>query len=252
MVPVITNPTTPPESAAAPETESVLVMPRAAFLVHFGQSFLYRPLPDHPQAALNLVRAVLAPCRAEPRTAALEADPSLKQLIAYTVLRRPGVLGPEFWAYRRPPKDGDARLRGRVSVGVGGHVRLADTHGHGPPFTPDALINAASRELAEEVGPESHRWVLGLMGFVNDEGNDVGRCHLGFVFRAVLPYGGQPENPEGVEPLGWHTAASLQRMAASGTPFESWSGHILGALHTWDVGHRGAALAQPAEVRPVP
>jgi predicted NUDIX family phosphoesterase len=217
------------------EYETVLVLPRVAFRTHFGPGVLYRPVPGRDQAALNFVRSIFGCCHAEPRTDSLEADPAFKQMVVYTVLARPARRGTEYWAYRRPPRAGDARLQGRVSVGVGGHVCLADTTGHGPPFSPNALLNAASRELDEEVGPDSHHWTLGLMGVVNDEDNAVGRCHLGFVFRAVLPWGWEPENPEGVEPLGWYSAATLQRMADTGTPFESWSGHVLSALHGWNV-----------------
>ena len=75
----------------------------------------------------------------------MEDDPTLKQIIPYVVFRvgRFGVL-----LHPRRAVGGEARLRRRGSLGVGGHVAEADADGRG---TLDAYELALSRELDEEV-----------------------------------------------------------------------------------------------------
>lgn len=224
--------------------ETILIFPRPALSSQFGWPFRYRPLPEGPGACRILLARVLSHARLSPRTAELERDADIKQAVAYVILRRPGASGTEFWLYRRCKRVGDERLRGLLSLGVGGHMGEADLDGS-PSLIPgtDVLFRAAVRELTEEIGEFSA--AVGLHGLVNYEGDPVGRCHLGFVFTATFPAGADPlaVPGQGVEPLGWYTANDLYRLQDRGAGFEPWAEGVLSALQAKNLGgSRGLSL----------
>lgn len=100
-----------------------------------------------------------------------ETDPSLQQVIPYCVVHRPG----EVFLMRRLSGGGEARLRGKRSIGVGGHVNPVD---HGPGE--DVLTAGLRRELEEEVAlPDG--WTLRAVGLLNDDTTEVGAVHVGLV-----------------------------------------------------------------------
>ncbi|MGL4511668.1 MAG: phosphoesterase [Lacipirellulaceae bacterium] len=113
----------------------------------------------------------------EPR-AAMEEDPSYKQLIPYVLLRHVAADGAQtLFTYQRGGGGGETRLRKKRSVGVGGHVSTLDSHlasGH------DAYRRGLERELAEEI--EVHTpYTERVVGILNDDETPVGRVHLGVV-----------------------------------------------------------------------
>jgi predicted NUDIX family phosphoesterase len=99
-----------------------------------------------------------------------EEDPTHKQLIPYVIVRD----GDRVFLMSRTDAGGDARLHGRASIGVGGHLNPVDDG-------TDALMAGLGREWAEELDapwdPEFH-----LVGLLNDDSNPVGAVHLGVVF----------------------------------------------------------------------
>ena len=210
--------------------ETILAVPAREHVRRFGAAVRFLPLRFRDPA----LRRYLGEFRAVLKTPELEADPSLKQAVVYTVLRsegegRPGRL---FWLYRRPGQDGDARLYQKLSLGVGGHVRDSDVNGDDSPQ--GGLARAAARELGEEVGLPG--LALTFRGLVNYEGDGVGRCHVGFVFTADVPHAQslvRPSERSGVAPLGWFTGPALWRLLDSGQKFEPWSFACLGALRSW-------------------
>jgi len=101
-----------------------------------------------------------------------EQDPNYKQIIPYIVLCR----GEEVFCTRRTNKGGEARLHGKMALGLGGHINTLDDMASG-----DVFRRGLERELAEEAfvtgpGPLIPR------GVINDDTNEVGRVHLGFFF----------------------------------------------------------------------
>lgn len=106
----------------------------------------------------------------------MEEDPGYKQLISYCILENADN---EVLVYERLTGGGKSRLHGLSSIGVGGHMNQLE----GDDIE-RVLIENARRELAEEVGltdiPEMD---LELIGFINDDGDEVGRVHIGLVFR---------------------------------------------------------------------
>ncbi len=105
-----------------------------------------------------------------PRPAA-EEDPSYRQIIPYVSI----VRGDEVFVTRRLNKGGEARLHGKMALGVGGHMNEIDEAGE------DWLMNCLRREVAEEVAMEN-MGELTLRGLINDGGDAVGSVHLGFFF----------------------------------------------------------------------
>ncbi len=101
-----------------------------------------------------------------------ENDPTIKQLIPYSILRR----NEHVFRYLRAPKGAEARLHGLWSIGVGGHINPVD----GDPGY-EAYARAFARELAEEVGINKRANLDKVVGLINDDSNDVGKVHFGIV-----------------------------------------------------------------------
>lgn len=139
--------------------ELVYVVPRAA-------------LPDEcrwyglrTDGLESFVTAVERDGRYEPR-AAMELDPSFKQIIPYLVLRD----GPRYFLMQRTRGGGDARLHGAYSIGVGGHLNPGDGGLTG------GLRREWHEELIAEFLPEFR-----LVALLNDDTTAVGAVHLGAV-----------------------------------------------------------------------
>lgn len=130
------------------------------------------------------------------------------------------------FVYDRPIKgNGEERLAGLSSVGVGGHVERYDVK-----YNPNGSINlwetittTGLRELQEEVKLTKAPLELPVRGFIYDTSNDVGRVHLGVW--------GVAEVPEDTEILGtedqllngrWENIRDIDT-----SKFESWSKLLL-------------------------
>jgi len=152
--------------------EQVLVVPTEVFhkLGHF-QGFCgevdryFEPLLASDEASYR------------PR-GAMELDPSFKQLIPYVLFRYRDPAGEVLlFDYLRGGGGGEARLRAKRSVGVGGHISRDDFHTAGRS---DVYRQGMMRELEEEVIINTS-YTESLAGLLNDDETDVGRVHLGVV-----------------------------------------------------------------------
>lgn len=155
----------------------------------------------------------------------LESDPSFKQLISYTLF----ISGKRIFVMKRLSTQGEKRLRGLLSVGVGGHMNpVEDIKWPGKRRIGDIknLVGLNTiREIREEVilagNPQ-----LGIIGFLNDDENEVGQVHLGVVSVVHLP------SPllavrETDKMLGaWVELNKLSKLGA----FETWSSLVLQGL----------------------
>jgi predicted NUDIX family phosphoesterase len=157
--------------------------------------------------------------RLQPMDRALaEADVTVKQPIAYAVVRR----GDQWLVMERLQGGAEARLHGSWTLGVGGHV----DH---PWNQADPVWQAMLREWEEEVqcsAPPRWRW----LGVVNDDGVAVGVHHVGFVWRVDLPADAEVTMREP------HKLACHWRRVDEILPhldrLESWSRFVLEALMT--------------------
>lgn len=116
----------------------------------------------------------------------LEEDPSTKQLISYTMF----VSDKRIFVMKRLRTQSEARLRGLLSVGVGGHMNpspLVIWPGRRRigELKELAHINTV-REIKEEVALAGNP-AFSILGFLNDDENQVGQVHLGVVSVVNLP-----------------------------------------------------------------
>ena len=100
-----------------------------------------------------------------------ENDPNYKQLIPYVVFQSPKG----FFSYQRGKASSETRLRMLRSLGVGGHIEKEDGD-----IGQNSYIKGLWRELKEEVGIDPSNNIK-LLGFINDDSNEVGKVHLGIV-----------------------------------------------------------------------
>jgi len=148
-------------------TEQVLVVPTEEFHnLGYFQGFSndaekYLPLVDkHPKTSY----------KSRPE---MENDPTFKQLIPYCLFK----CGDKFLTYKRGTGQGESRLHAKRSLGIGGHISTEDQSGEEPDF-----IRGMTREIAEEVNFDSEMINnTKLIGFINDDSNDVGKVHLGVI-----------------------------------------------------------------------
>ena len=100
-----------------------------------------------------------------------ENDPNYKQLIPYVVFQSPKG----FFSYQRGKASSETRLRMLRSLGIGGHIEKEDGD-----IGQNSYVKGLWRELKEEVGIDPSNNIK-LLGFINDDSNDVGKVHLGIV-----------------------------------------------------------------------
>ena len=160
---------------------------------------------------------VLQQLHAVPRAQA-EQDERFLQWVVYLVVQRADGA---VWAYRRGA--GDARLHGRCSIGVGGHVDAGDA---GADL--DAKLKAAvRREIAEELAAPDAAELLAQplepVAFVYEGLSAVGQVHLGVVFLATWTASADPNFREpDLHSLGFLPAAQV----AEDARFERWSREV--------------------------
>lgn len=127
-----------------------------------------------------------------------EEDPAYKQIIPYVVLRQ----GDKIFTTRRLNKGGEARLHGKVSIGIGGHINPVDE-----TSKEKVLMRGLERELDEEVSIEK-RGELVPVGVINNDTNDVGSVHLGLCFTMEVQGEVKVKETEKLEGL-WLTMPEL-------------------------------------------
>ena len=147
-----------------------------------------------------------------PRSAA-ETDPTLKQIIPYTLLVHEG----RVLHYVRGKKAGEQRLVAKGSMGIGGHI---NDHDEGLFAMDRAAYEAAvRREVGEElrVGASYSDHVVALL---NDDSNEVGKVHLGVVHVFHLSSANVQKGEAMITELQFLDRAGL---AAQRDRMESWS-----------------------------
>ncbi len=154
----------------------------------------------------------------------MEKDPSFKQLIPYVIFRLKTKGGEDrYFVYTRSKKQGEERLHGKRSIGVGGHVSTVDVHA-GAPYEAGLL-----RELTEEVFVNSRHDVQAPAALINDDSNDVGKVHLGIVHYCDIAADGsecdadkliEARDPDEMVNCGFFTAMQLIDLLPE---FETWS-----------------------------
>lgn len=107
-----------------------------------------------------------------------ENDPNHKQPIGYAMVINPTTK--QVFAYRRAASDAkyqEKRLQGKWSWGVGGHIERSDSK------SPNPIKESLVRELGEEVEINGSL-ELKVLGYINDEADEVGKVHFGILYIA--------------------------------------------------------------------
>ncbi len=147
-----------------------------------------------------------------------ERDPMLKQVIPYALFEREGAI----FLMRRLAKGGEARLHGKLSVGVGGHVNPVDG-------AEDALDAGLRREIEEEVAVDGS-FEATPVGVLNDDATAVGAVHFGLVYR-VKPSGDVRVREKDALEGSFTPRAEVLRLLREERPrFETWSALLLDRL----------------------
>jgi predicted NUDIX family phosphoesterase len=93
-----------------------------------------------------------------------------KQIIPYLVFQHQDT----YFLMQRKSGSSEQRLANKYSLGIGGHLREEDMDGA-------TLFDWARREFDEEINYSGNLEITPL-GILNDDSNDVGKVHVGFVF----------------------------------------------------------------------
>ena len=144
----------------------------------------------------------------------MEEDPSYKQLIGYVLLK--DLNTNEVLVYKRLVGGGEARLHGKASVGIGGHMNEVE----GKTIFEMLKINAA-RELNEEVGVSEEEALnnLHFIGLINDDKTEVGQVHVGVVYECKVDKSKVEVKEDDTLVIKWMTAEE----AKAEENYETWS-----------------------------
>ena len=113
----------------------------------------------------------------------MEKDYRFKQIIPYVLIFNEA----KILLYKRSEMSDEERLYNKYSIGIGGHIEKNDrdlVFENSYEKNISNFYSAMIREVKEEVGINSQKSDFKIIGFINDDSNDVGKVHLGVV--AVL------------------------------------------------------------------
>jgi predicted NUDIX family phosphoesterase len=173
--------------------------------------------------------------------AGLEKNPTYKQLLPYTLVRRKNRNGDwTYMVYQRAKGVGESRLLGNLSLGLGGHVDIEDVVARkGVINYKETVRKSFLRELQEELIIFKQAELecsairalteavdnAELKGYLFDHSDEVGTVHFGVVNTVSLHSNIYCEmaEPE-LEQIGWLTVDEVRELANNSEfQFESWS-----------------------------
>lgn len=147
----------------------------------------------------------------------MEEDSTFKQLISYCLLENEKG---EILVYERLSGGGEERLHGQSSIGVGGHMNDV----MGADSINEVLRVNAQRELEEEVSlAKEDSQNMEYLGFINDDNNEVGKVHMGIVFKITVNTTDVEAKETDTLRIKWVEKGSIE----SYDDFETWSALIL-------------------------
>ncbi|MBI2508344.1 NUDIX domain-containing protein [Candidatus Woesearchaeota archaeon] len=97
-----------------------------------------------------------------------------KQPIGYALLINPSLK--KVFAYQRSQKGGDKRLHNKWSWGIGGHIEKTEEERDNPIYA--SLL----REIKEEVLINGEIENIRVLGYLNDDSDEVGKVHFGILY----------------------------------------------------------------------
>jgi predicted NUDIX family phosphoesterase len=200
-------------------TEQVLVIPTELFhRLGYFQGFT--------REVDRYLNEVLSPKHTSyRRRGEVEVDPSFKQLIPYVIFQHRDEQGrPTVFQYTRGTGQGEGRLHKKRSVGIGGHISTLDV-GAGDGGSPYEV--GMRRELEEEVLIRTP-YAAQCVGLINDDLTEVGRVHLGVVYRFDVERPAVESREPDILESGF---LPVKEILAELPAFESWSQLCMRSLY---------------------
>jgi len=175
-------------------SEKVLVVETHFIESFFGDDFIFMEdfQDDVWYYKLDMLERIISTgSKFMERTEELEQDDTVLQIIPYCIFTgyRPSDKADVYFVYRRLPKSGEDRLKGKLSIGVGGHINdttAACFHCDGM-LRPNLFAEGAHRELLEETNikefteDSQNLTTFVAVGALRDPKTPVGRVHLGVI-----------------------------------------------------------------------
>lgn len=103
-----------------------------------------------------------------------ETNYRLKQLVCYGFI----TYRDQVFIVKRLNKQSEQRLHNLYSIGIGGHANPIDS----------SIMLSLQENMIRELNEETYikDYDISLYGFLNDNSNDVGKVHLGIVYKIDL------------------------------------------------------------------
>lgn len=194
--------------------EQIIVVPRAT-LFDYEKNAFNGFLSKNDEKGSNIFNALSQ--YDVKRRGDMEEDPEFKQLISYCLLENQSG---EILVYERLSGGGEERLHGQSSIGVGGHMNDVV----GADSINEVLRVNAQRELEEEVGLSAEdSQNMEYLGFINDDNNEVGKVHMGVVFKITVSSNDVESKETDTLRIKWIEKGKIE----SYDDFETWSALIL-------------------------
>ncbi|MBC8371517.1 MAG: hypothetical protein H8E25_16055, partial [Planctomycetes bacterium] len=148
-----------------------------------------------------------------------ETHPEFKQPIPYVAICQDD----KVLCLTRLSTQGEKRLHGKKSIGVGGHINPCDQSAG------DIFANACQRELHEElILPQNATLPLTPVGIINDDTSAVGAVHLGLVYSLDASQLNVSIRETDAMAGEFQSLPDLRSLASSSeSPFETWSSFLL-------------------------
>ena len=115
-----------------------------------------------------------------------EENFAFKQWIPYVLICK----GRKILRYKRSGDGGESRLRGKYSIGIGGHVTERDC------AQKAGYLAGLLREVREETGLETAP--TSAIAVINDDSTEVGKAHFGVVHIMQIPESAKVESRSGI------------------------------------------------------
>lgn len=157
------------------------------------------------------------------RRGPIEIDFDHKQPIGYAMIVNPELK--KVFAYQRSQKGGEERLHDKWSWGIGGHIEKVEER------IKDPIKASLLRELNEEVEMDGKVLGVRVLGYINDDLDEVGRVHFGILY--IIDTDStriEPKDHE-IKSGGFKSIGELEEICASAEfTVEGWSGIALEPL----------------------
>jgi predicted NUDIX family phosphoesterase len=148
---------------SVPQEEMIMVVSTKDLFNH--QASWLGIKSDHVQ---DYIDRIIALHEFQPRSL-MEQDPSFKQIIPYMIFTHNN----KYFLMQRQDNASEARLKSKMTLGIGGHLRAEDIEG--------ANFGAwARREFHEEIEFDGS-YTISFLGLLNDDSNAVGQVHVGLL-----------------------------------------------------------------------